>query len=312
MTISTRVLLLAILLAGCDGSSKPQTQAPSDRQPIRVVVTSQPLLEMAQAVGQGIFEISKIVPQDVSSRDWKPRQEDIRTLQQANLILINGAGYEPWRDRVSLPGSRLKDTAAGYYDQFIRIPDAVVHQHGPEGPHSHPGTAWATWLDPDLAISQLSQVTSALVRVSPEQKNAIETASARLKAQLDGLNPLIAELAASTAGHSLTVVTDGPFYHYLLHRLSWKVNYLHWSESGDPSDQDRDEFATLVKTLPESQRRIFLLSDRASTAAAEIAKAAGFTVIRIDLCEFPVDPAVTFVDRMRANLTRLKTAVSPP
>jgi zinc transport system substrate-binding protein len=312
MTTAIRVFLLAALIVGCDGSSGLQTQVSSEKEPQRVVVTSQPLLEMAQVVGQGIFEISKIVPEDVSSRDWKPRQEDIRTLQHAKLILISGAGYEPWKDRVSLPGSRLKDTAAGYYDQFIRIPDAVVHQHGPEGLHSHPGTVWATWLDPDLAMSQLSHVTSALVRISPEQKNAIETASAKLKAQLDSLNPLIAELAASSGNSPVTVISDGPLYQYLLNRLSWKTNYLHWSDSGDPSDQDQDELRALVKTLPESQPRIFLLHDRASTAAAEIATAAGFSVVRIDLCEFPVEPVVPFVDRMRANLTRLKTAVSPP
>ena len=140
----------------------------------------------------------------------------------------------------------------------------------------------------------------------------METASAKLKAQLDSLNPLISELAASTAGTPITVISDGPWYQHLLQRLGWKVRYLHWSEADDPSDQDQDELRELVETLPASQLPIFLLSNRSSTAAAEIATAAGFTVVRIDLCEFPVEPAVPFAERMRANLTRLKSAVSTP
>lgn len=45
--------------------------------------------------------------------------------------------------------------------------DAVTHQHGPDGKHAHPGTVWATWLDPELLNSQLNQVTESLVRASP-------------------------------------------------------------------------------------------------------------------------------------------------
>ena len=309
MRFLTGILLLLSVIAGCGRSVEPSPETSSANESLRVVVTSQPLLEMAQAVGQGSCEIIRIVPDDVSSRDWKPAAADVQTLQHAKLILISGAGYEPWRDRVSLPGSRLKDTAAGYYEQFIRIPDAVTHQHGPEGPHSHPGTVWATWIDPDLAISQLSQVTGSLIRIAPESKTAIETAAAKLKSQFESLNPLIVAVTSSAKQDELIVVSDGPCYQYLLNRLGWKLNYLHWAESGDLSDRDREELATVVGALPKSKHRLFLMNTRRSAAAEELAREAGFTVVRIDLCEFPVFPAVPLVERMRASLERLKSAI---
>lgn len=309
MHFLTRALLLLALLSGCSRSTESLPESSTANERLRIVVTSQPLLEMAQLVAGESFEIVKVISDEASSRHWQPRANDVQTLQHAKLILISGAGYEPWRDRVSLPGSRLKDTATGYYDQFIRIPDAVSHQHGPEGQHSHPGTVWATWMDPDLAISQLAQVTGSLIRIAPEKKAELESSSAKLKAQLESLNPLIADLSALTKTRDITVVSDGPYYQYLLNRLGWKFSYLHWDESEAPSDKDREELTTLVKSLPESTQRLFLMSTRRSPVAEQLADAAGFTVVQMDLCEFPVSPVVPLVERLRANLERLKSAI---
>jgi len=169
-----RIIAFVLLchLAGCQPAATPASTPPtSSARPLKIVVTSQVLLEMTQAICNDRFEVVKLIPNGISSRHWEPSGDDARALQQAKLILISGAGYEPWKDRVSLPGSRVKDTAAGYYGDFMRIPDAVSHQHGPEGKHSHPGTVWATWLDPNLAIAQLQHVTNACVKIAPERES---------------------------------------------------------------------------------------------------------------------------------------------
>ena len=81
-------------------------------------------MQMTQAIVGDAGDVVLVVPNETSSPNWSPTVDDAKTMQQARLILVSGAGYEPWKDRVSLPGSRTRDTAAGYYDQLIRIPDA--------------------------------------------------------------------------------------------------------------------------------------------------------------------------------------------
>ncbi len=307
------VLVLALILtaaAGCSRSEETQSGDARSTASGTVLVTSQPLQEMAQAVAGDSLEIQKVVPDQATSRLWKPTKNDAQVMQQADAIVINGAGYEPWTDRVSLPGSRIKDTAAGYYSQFIRIPDAVTHQHGPEGKHGHPGTVWATWLDPDLAISQLAQVTAALTRLAPARQQQFETESAKFRTKLESLNAEIAELKRTTEATDVTVLADGPFYQYLTERLGWKLQYLHWDESTNPSEQDRNELKERMKTVPAEGLRLFLLSTRQPDQAAETAVNAGLTVVRMDLCEYPDPAGATLTQRLEANLTRLKAAVT--
>jgi len=302
-------LLILITLTGCSGGLSPESAAPPVDAANQIFVTSQPLLEMAEFVSAGSFPVAKIVPDTAASRVWKPSREVAQKLQQARLILINGAGYEPWTARLSLPGSRLIDTASGYYDQLIRIPDAVTHQHGPEGKHGHPGTVWATWLNPDLATAQLSQVTNALVKLSPERKVELEANATKLKSQLESLNQRVSKLQTKTAGMKLTILSDGPFYQYLTTRLGWKLTYMHWSDSEPLSEFDRRDLTSAIEQLPADHRRLFLISSRQSEQAANFASEQGLQVVRIDLCEFPASPASPLQERLAENLTRLENAV---
>ena len=308
MAIRFIVALFVSHLAGCQPAATPASTSPtSSARPLKIAVTSQVLLEMTRAICNDNFEVVKLIPNGISSRHWEPSGDDARTLQQAKLILISGAGYEPWKDRVSLPGSRVKDTAAGYYGEFIRIPDAVAHQHGPEGKHSHPGTVWATWLDPDLAIAQLQHVTNACAKVAPEQKSDLETAATKLKAQLEALNPLILQLRELPHPEHFQVIADGPFYQYLTARLDWPLRYMHWEEDAEElSDVNKQELVDMLTKSPESPRRIFLLSTQRAASVEDFVASTGLMVVRIDLCEIPLDPEVEFTDRLRGNLERLK------
>jgi zinc transport system substrate-binding protein len=312
-----RLTILLMLLVGiCFGCSRtPDSTGPAKAADgPDVLVTSQPLLEMASAVSGELLDVRCIVPREVTSRTFRPSKSAVRKLQDAELILISGAGYEPWTSRISLPGSRLRDTAVGYYDQFLRIPDAITHQHGPDGKHAHPGTVWATWLDPLLASSQLNQVTESLVKLRPQHETEFRAASAKLRAQIDALDQQIAELTAATTDAKPTVYSDGPFYQYLTDRFGWTLNYLHWDDDARLSDAERDELSAALASPADTSRdadrpALFLLSTRESEEAAEFISSLGLKVVRIDLCEFPVESS-SLGERLQGNLNRLKEAVS--
>jgi zinc transport system substrate-binding protein len=303
-------LWLLAASVGCQSSAPPDTKASEEASNIpEVIVTSQPLLEIAQSLAGDEFLMTKIVPDGVSSRHWKPSKEDVQQMQKADAILISGASYEPWKNRITLPGSRVKDAAADYYQQLLVIPDAVTHQHGPEGKHAHAGTLWATWLDPELAGYQVSRVAQALIALQPQRKAAIETEAARLKLKLETLNSLISEIRTATTDSGMVVVGDSPSYQYLTDRLGWKLQYLHWDDSTAFSDENRDELIELLKSQPELVQRSFLLGSKYPDVVAEFASTQGMKVIRIDLCEHKVDSADSWIDRLANNLTLLKASV---
>ena len=311
------ILTACLLISGCgevqDRSTADKSgNSTADKKPV-VVVTSQPLFEVADLLAGDHIEVHKITSDHIASRNWKPQKEDVKRLQSADLILISGAGYEPWKDRVSLPGSRLKDTAVGYYSRFIRIPDAITHQHGPEGQHAHPGTVWATWLDPELAESQSTKVADLFVELQPAASHEITATLSKIKTQLANTQALAAEISAQTSAQRITIVGDSPDYHYLTSKLGWEFRYVHWDESRELTSIAKDELTALADKLPKDQPRFFLLNSLQSESATTFATEAGFAVIPIDLCEYPLqDSSNSVFERIHGNFMRLKSALENP
>ena len=95
-------------------------------------------------------------------------------LQAADLVLLNGAGYEGWLDKVSISAGKLVDTSAAFRDRWIRVEDQVTHTHGPQGEHAHGDFAFTTWMDLSLARLQAEAVATALADLSPSHGNQIQ------------------------------------------------------------------------------------------------------------------------------------------
>ena len=59
--------------------------------------------------------------------------------QQADIILLNGAHYAKWVEKVSLPASKTVDTSRKLKDQYIYSTEATTHSHGSGGAHAPAG-----------------------------------------------------------------------------------------------------------------------------------------------------------------------------
>lgn len=326
---ATAVLCLMVIL-GCREASEPASpsqnqKGSSDESSVEgvhahdVIVTSEFLRVTGERLLQGKLKLLKIVPETVVSPNWRPRRAEIETLRAAKVIVMNGAGFEPWQDRVSLPGSRVVDSSDGYKDQLIRIPDAVTHQHGPDGAHSHAGYVWATWLDPALAAAQLTEFEKAVAKVAPELRLQMGRETAALKAQLESINQELELLKAGVANSDFMFVADSPAVMYLTRRLGVDLKYLHWQDQEKPTDADREELRTLTSGFAqEKSRRVFLLNERCPETAEGWCREAGFTVVRVDVIESAATPGISsseavptdVIQRLRGNVSRLKSAIT--
>jgi zinc transport system substrate-binding protein len=288
--------LLLVSVAGCDSQSS--APAPVARERVSIAVTSYPLFVMADEIAGDFADTTLVVSGDLTSPDWKPTREAIRTMQNATRILISGGDYEPWLQRVTLPRSRLVDTARGYYDQFVRIPDAVIHQHGPDGSHSHPGVVWSTWLDPQLAMSQLDQTRDVLLEVLPDAESPIRRAADSLTQEFVYLDERLGELAGKSVDSGVTVLGDAPVYQYLTARLGWELNYVHLPAHGPLSEEDLSSLRTAIE---EHQPSIVFVRSTLADELAELQAGSEIPLVLIDLCE-TVDTGQTLVQRLSGNL----------
>ena len=225
------------------------TAGPGPRNgPLSVYTVNYPLQYFALRIADDKIDAVFPSPTDVDPAYWTPDAETVEGYQQADLILLNGAGYAKWRDKVTLPDSKLRITSAPFRDRLITIEDAVTHTHGPEGEHAHAGTAFTTWLDPQLAGLQAHAVHDALAEALPEHASLLEQNQRDLQTELTNLDRELEELVARKPDTLL--LFSHPVYQYLERRYQLKGRSVHWEPDSPPSEKMWSELDAVLKEHP--------------------------------------------------------------
>jgi len=222
-------------------------------------------------------------------------------MQAADVILLNGAGYEKWLSKVSLPESKLVDTSAGFRHQYIEEGAGPSHQHGPGGEHSHGEIAFTTWLDLNLAMQQAGAVRHALVRRCPD---LAEHFTARLALLTNDLGSLDHELLAwGKALSGQPLLASHPVYQYFARRYGLNIRSVHWEPDQVPDTAAWRELEVMLKDHPA--RMMIWEGDPLEEVVARLGSL-GIDSVVVAPFSNP-SQAVDFVEAMKQNLLRLKS-----
>ena len=240
------LLAMVIALGGC--SEKEEKTKETEAKTSIVCVSNYPLKYFVERMVPSSVEVRFPVPADDDPPYWKPKSEDVLVLQKADLIILNGASYEPWLENVSLSQAKLVDTSAGFRDRLIPLKDVTTHSHGAEGEHEHTGTAFTTWLDLKLAISQAGKAKDALVAHWPQHKESIESQFNNLSRDLSALDTEIKNIVAGNP--NLVVLFSHPVYQYFEAAYGINGRSVHWEPGEMPDDAKWIELTKLLKQHP--------------------------------------------------------------
>jgi len=226
------------MLASCDGTERDQggERADASKSDRPIVVTSHyPLYFFANRIASDIDTAPGIILPEIEGdpASWIPGTAQIQLLQSADLIIVNGAGAEPWLDWISLDESRIVDTSAGLSDRLIAMNESVLHRHGPKGDHSNHATAFTTWLDPQLAIEQAKAVERALAALTPGHATKYHHNMAVLEQELMELDGKLSDVFAQLQDRP--VFFSHPVYQYLQRRYGINGQSLHWEPDEEPT-----------------------------------------------------------------------------
>lgn len=299
-----RLLVLTLLLlipagpTACRDASN-DAGVDSDR-PITVAVTNYPLRFLVERIAGDLVEVEWLVPDGVNPADWQPSADDVATMGAADLVLLNGAGYEPWMETASLPARIVVDTSAGFKDRFIETDDRV-HAHGPDGSHSHEGIASHTWLDPDLAMLQGQAVLQALAELVPAEQDSMRSNFGVLRRQLLERS---ANMEQAINGRPETeVVFSHPVYQYLQRRFRMDGESVHFEPDQRPDDAAIEE---LDSTLASRPAEWFIWEGTPSDGNRDLIEARGMRDVVLD--PGGARPAEgDLLDILDANVAALRT-----
>jgi len=234
-----------------------------------IVTVNYPLQYFAERLVGDAADVVFPVPQDVDPSFWRPAIADISAIQSADLILLNGAGFATWIDRVSLPRSKVVNTTASIEDQFIRT-ESITHSHGEGEEHSHEGTASYTWLDPMLAIAQAEAVADALKSRGLAPADEVDAQLDSLRTDLEALD---ADNRAALDGlQDITIIATHPRYQYFARRYGLSITSLEWEAGAMPTEAEQADLAALVD---ETGAQILIWEGQPPEAAFAIASGLG-------------------------------------
>jgi zinc transport system substrate-binding protein len=151
---------------------QPQQQAGKDR--LVVVASFYPLYDFASHVAGDRAEVSVLMPPGVEPHDWEPSAGDVARARNADLLIINGAGFEGWAAGVG--AKRVVNTGEG----IAELVSAGGGQQHPVDPH--------IWLDPVLAKRQVDAIKFALVQADPANAQYYSENAASYAKELDALD----------------------------------------------------------------------------------------------------------------------------
>ena len=144
------IFLLLLLLCGCI------TQQEKGEDKIKVVVSIPPLYEFVKEIGKDRVEVEILLPPGANPHTFEPTPKQIKYLQNADLIIINGGGLEFWiDDLLKLKGTKAKviDTSKGVQ---------LIYEGERANPH--------IWLSPKNAKIQVENIYRALIEIEPSFK----------------------------------------------------------------------------------------------------------------------------------------------
>lgn len=230
----------------------------------RVVSVNYPLQYFAQQLLGDAAKVDFLVPADVDPSFWRPSVADISAIQATDLILLNGAGFATWVDRVSLPRAKLVDTSAVFESDYI-LTESITHSHGEGSEHSHEGIASYTWLDPSLAAAQAEAIAAAVIArgIGPEDD---------VRARLAGLRVALAALDAQAAVQladvaEVPMIATHPRYQYFARRYGLSIAALEWDAGAMPNDAD---IATLRALIAQTGAQVLIWEAAPPAGAFEI------------------------------------------
>jgi zinc transport system substrate-binding protein len=243
--------LLALLALACSAEAPAPAGAPAAAGPVgplRVVAVNAPLASLARAIGGEAVAVEVPTPPGVDPAYAAPDAETVARVQQADLVLRNGAGYARWLDRASLRQGRVVDTSADFRDALLPVADGVVHRHGPEGEHSHGALAFTVWLDPRLARLQAEAIATAFAEARPSERARFDAGLARVAARLDAQDARLRAASAQLDGAPL--LFSHPVYQYPAARYGWNGRSMHWEPDAAPGDAEWRALDALLAEHP--------------------------------------------------------------
>lgn len=275
LKIATSLMLLTFLvLSGCSGN--PAAESKNTEGKLQVYTSIYPLYDFAKKIGGQHVAVTNLIPPGVDSHSFELQARDMGKLSEADLLVYNGGGFEPWMERVNKMLDPDEIRVVNVTESIL--PDKgqasreasheASHGHGHGEGHSADGTDPHVWLDPQLAKQQASSIRDALVQLDRAHKSDYMKNYDQLAAELDQLDQEFKEMVAHAPKKEFAV--SHASFTYLAKRYGLEqIAVSGLSPSDEPSPQELEK---IIKHVQKHDIDVILFETLVSSKIAQVVK----------------------------------------
>lgn len=285
--------------------------------PLKVVASFSILSDMVAHIGGDRVALTTLVGPDGDAHVYQPTPADARAVAAADLVIVNGLGFEGWIDRL-IAASGYKGPVAVASDgiAMLKIEEDPEHGEGEahdEGHgHDHGDIDPHAWQSLPAARVYVANIALALSAADPAGAPAYAAARDVYLSEIATLEAEIAAAVAALPPARRVVVTSHDAFGYFARDHG--LEFLAPRGVSTEAEASAQDVAALITQIRERQiPAIFVETIADPRLLQQIERETGARIggaLYSDALSGPDGPAPTYLDMMRHNVRMLTEALT--
>jgi len=259
---------------------------------LKVAVTFSVLKNLVEEIGGDAVEASSIVPVNGDPHTYQPTPNDAKLIAHADLVVVNGLGFEGWIDRLI--------SASGYSGVIVNASRGVSYRlisNPPSQPDPH------AWHDVRNAIIYVSNICNALCNLDPSRSKYFRQREHRFSQELTELHQSIRDSFLPLPESSRQVVTTHDAFWYF--GEAYGIKFLSPVGVSTDIEPSAAQIAKLIETIKSTNiRAVFLENITSQKMIQQVSDETGIAIkgtLFADSLSSPDGPAPTYIRMMVHN-----------
>ncbi|MBD5429105.1 zinc ABC transporter substrate-binding protein [Lactobacillus sp.] len=193
--------LVLVILTGCGNSNSTSSKSSKDNK-ISIVTSTNIYADIANNIVGKYGNAQAIVTGDVDPHDFEPKTSDAKNIQNADIIVANGLGYDSWLDKLA--------DASG--KKVIKVGNDIMKLKSNANPH--------IWYDLNMPVQYTNYLVEQLSKLDKKHASYYKENGKKYIAKIHKVQTIANKINGK---NSKPVFVSEPVFDYALSATGFKI-----------------------------------------------------------------------------------------
>ncbi|MBC2768869.1 metal ABC transporter solute-binding protein, Zn/Mn family [Pusillimonas minor] len=286
-------------------------------EPLKVVASFSILGDMVKVIGGENVQVTTLIGPNADAHSHEPSASDSRVLAEANVVVMNGLGFEAWMPRLL--------RASGFNGHEIVASTGVTprqldhdHDHGHSHGHDDKADGAASvdphaWQDLQNGVKYARNIANGLSRVDPVNRAGYQARADIYVTEMEKLHNEIRQSLAAIPVERRKVVTPHDAFGYF--GQAYDITFVSVAGLASDAEPSARDIARLIREIKKTKSAaLFTEKALSSRVINQIARETGAKVggtLYADTLDVTDRPAGTYLGMFKWNAGQLIFSLKP-